>query len=140
MWHLTPDMWHMTHDTWQMTLDTWCTGSGEHYHKISDNELTGDKGVCRTAPVTPGLLIIVRDMFSQNPFKTNLLKISHPILIPKKLFLLIIIQICLNFNLCTIIQLVIFKSHSTTWNCEQMIKQISKIPHTGDKESLDRCG
>ena len=82
-WHVTRDTWHMTHDMWQVTHDMW---QGTHmvwwtvYKNVRSlaltawklwrfedweekddliNYLLNDKGVCRTAPATPGLIIIV---------------------------------------------------------------------------------
>ena len=85
MWHMTHDMWHATCDTWHVTCDTWnMTGGGrwtfsqnfsfpfltvwewryfEDFEEKGDSpnqsvsESMNDKGVCRTAPATPGLLI-----------------------------------------------------------------------------------
>ena len=74
-WHVTPDMWHLTCDTWIMTNDGWwifsknfsspalpvwyrqCVEDSE-LKDDSINPLLNDKGVYRTAPATPGLLII----------------------------------------------------------------------------------
>ena len=74
MWHVIPDKWHVTYDTWKV-------GEGEpfqlcisdslgakifwrYFHKgwltESVNQLMNDKGVCRTAPATPGLLVLFR--------------------------------------------------------------------------------
>ena len=78
-WHVTPDMWNVTPDMWHMTCDTWhdtwhvthgTMVEGEHSLKISAPQLLrfGQEsswlaesiydGVCKTAPATPGLLII----------------------------------------------------------------------------------
>ena len=72
-------MWHMTGDTWQVTRDTWCgVNILSKFQFSSSNNLglmmfwrSGGKGwmsdsvnyeaVCRTAPATPGLLIIYFD-------------------------------------------------------------------------------
>ena len=58
MWHVTTDLWHVTRDMWHMV-------GGEHSLKFSAPQLlrfgidiVSDKGVYRTAPATPGLLII----------------------------------------------------------------------------------
>ena len=84
MWHVTLDTWHVTCDMWHMTCDTWQVGGGEPFspnfsslaHVVWEwrcfediftkdelpnewiNELINYKGVCRTAPATPGLLKI----------------------------------------------------------------------------------
>ena len=77
MWHVTCDTWHMTSDTWHMTCDMWHVVGGEHSLKISApsliwfviydilkirrkrlTEWLSDEADCRTAPATPGLLII----------------------------------------------------------------------------------
>ena len=71
-------MLHMTHDIWHMTLDMWHGGRWKFSHNVSSlahtvwewrffedleekdeslNELMSDKGVCRTAPATPDLVI-----------------------------------------------------------------------------------
>ena len=87
MWHVTRDMWHVTRDMWQVTRDTWhVTHLGGwtfsqnfsslalticdlwYYEDLEEkddwlnqwmNELISDKTVYRTAPATPGLLIII---------------------------------------------------------------------------------
>ena len=77
MWHQTHDTWHMTPDTWYLTCDTWHVTHGGRWtfsqnfsslslmvwdtqcledSKGSPNESVNDKGVCRTAPATAGLL------------------------------------------------------------------------------------
>ena len=79
-WHLTCDTWHLKCDTWHLTHDMWKMVEGEYSHKISAPQLfrfgcndilkvwrkrmtdwltdwMSDKGDCRTAPATPGLLI-----------------------------------------------------------------------------------
>ena len=68
---MTCDGWHVTGDTWHMTDDTWHVGwtfcqnfrfgieSGWKIFRLKDewrNHLINDRGVCRTAPATPGLL------------------------------------------------------------------------------------
>ena len=65
----TCDMCDVTCDTWQVIGDTWhvtCCGGGEISRKRmteSMNQWVGDKGVCRTATATPGLLdIIILDL------------------------------------------------------------------------------
>ena len=73
MWHVTCYTWHVTRDTWHVTIcggwtlyknfislalivfDLW------YYEDLEEkahglNELISDKGVCRRAPATPGLL------------------------------------------------------------------------------------
>ena len=75
-WHLTPDTGHMTHDTWHLTYDTWHVAHGGGWtfsqnfsspalmvwdwqcpENISTNhDWLSDRGDCRTAPATPGLL------------------------------------------------------------------------------------
>ena len=75
-WHLTHDMWHVTSDIWHATHDLWQVGLGGRWsfsHNFSSLALTvfewrcfegsvtdliNNKGVCRTAPATPGLLKI----------------------------------------------------------------------------------
>ena len=79
--HVTHDTWHVTHDTWHVTCDTWhILGGGRWtfsnnfcslgllvwawrcFEEISQrisyrfNQSINDKGVCRTAPATQGLL------------------------------------------------------------------------------------
>ena len=79
-------MWQVTGDTWHMPYDTWQVGQGEHTLKIpapyllqfrsegllkifsqriSDwiNKEINHKGVCRTAPATPAMLIIYDNKF-----------------------------------------------------------------------------
>ena len=80
IWHMTCDTWHVTHDTWHVTRDTlggmnilskfqlpssyrlWFMILWKYWGKGSltyqMNELISDKAVYRTAPATPGLLII----------------------------------------------------------------------------------
>ena len=56
MWHVTCDIWHVTCDTWHVTCcDLWYL---EDWEEKADRltDLNNDKGVCRTAPATPGLL------------------------------------------------------------------------------------
>ena len=69
-WQMTGDTWHVTHDTWQVVnivskfqvpssnglgfMMFWRFGG-----KGSVNHLISDEAVCRTAPSTPGLLIIL---------------------------------------------------------------------------------
>ena len=72
-WHPTPDMWHLTPDTWHITHDggwtysqnfsslalmfwvSWCfEGLEEKYYWM--NQLMSDKGGCRKAPATLGML------------------------------------------------------------------------------------
>ena len=84
MWLMTHDTWHVTRDTWHVTRDTWhMTHSVEWtfsqnfsslalavwdwqcFEYISTNHhlhcyWINDKAVCRTAPITPGLLITLR--------------------------------------------------------------------------------
>ena len=74
IWQLTHDMWLMTYDTLHMTgwvmwtfsqnlsslaLTVWDWRCFEDLEENDEsvNELFIDKGVCRTAPATPGLLI-----------------------------------------------------------------------------------
>ena len=80
IWHVTCDMWHVTRDMWHMTCDMlwgvnilstfplpsfyglwfmifWRLG-GKGSRTDLINQLINDKGVCRTAPATPGLLNI----------------------------------------------------------------------------------
>ena len=81
MWLLTPDTWHLTHDMWHLLHDMchvahmgwwtlcqkfsylpltvwklWCFEDLREKDQ-SMTKLISDKGVCRTAPATPGLLI-----------------------------------------------------------------------------------
>ena len=78
------DRWHMTHDRWQVTLETWHM-TRDWWWTLCKNVMSlalmfwdlwwfedleekdrwlsrsiSDGGVCRTAPATPGLLIIFR--------------------------------------------------------------------------------
>ena len=66
MWHVTCDMWHVTHrGRWTFsqnfrslahTVREWrCLEDLEEKGSLS--KWVNDKGVCRTAPATPGLLI-----------------------------------------------------------------------------------
>ena len=78
----TCDIWYLTYDTGKVTCDMWHMEGGEHYlkmsglyliwfgsecdlkifpHRMSDwiNESMNEKGVCRTASATLGLLIII---------------------------------------------------------------------------------
>ena len=77
-WHIRGDIWHVTHDAWHMTcgehcvrrwtlwqnfrsltlmvLDLWCF---EDLEEKDLNQWLGDRGDCRTAPATPGLLNII---------------------------------------------------------------------------------
>ena len=88
MWNMTCDTWHVTHDTWHMTRDMWHVtpdtlrgvnilskvqlpnsyrlwfmilwrsgGKGSRTHWLTD--WINDEAVYRTAPATPGLLIIM---------------------------------------------------------------------------------
>ena len=71
-WRVTHDMWNVTHDMWNVTHDTWCgvnilskfqlsRFNGFGVLIIGRKRITHwiyDKGVCRTAPATTGLLII----------------------------------------------------------------------------------
>ena len=81
-WHLTRDTWHVTPDTWHLTPDIWHVVGGEHNCQLSSsfdlgemmfgrfggkgwlneliNELMNDKGECRTAQATPGLLTTIQ--------------------------------------------------------------------------------
>ena len=78
-WHVTPDTWHVTRDMWHVTYDTWWgvnilskfqlpssyglgvmiirSFGGKGSLTESINEWINDKGDCRTAPATPGLLV-----------------------------------------------------------------------------------
>ena len=79
-WHVTADTWHMTCDMWHVTCDMRHMVGDEHSLKISApqllriehvlnilneriiyqmNEWMRDGGDCRTAPATPGLVIII---------------------------------------------------------------------------------
>ena len=77
MWHVTCDRWHVTCDMWHMTWDMWQVEGGEHslsslaltaweWKFVEDleekeqwlNQSISDEAVCRTAPATPGLLIM----------------------------------------------------------------------------------
>ena len=73
MWQVTRDTWHMTHDTWHVTHDSFqlpsssglgLTVFGIYFHTawVTEliNEWMNNGGDCRTAPATPGLLIILR--------------------------------------------------------------------------------
>ena len=75
---MTCDMWHVTRDMWHATCDRWHVVGGEHSLKFqlprssslwfmifwrvggkdSLSDWMSDKADCRTAPATPGLLII----------------------------------------------------------------------------------
>ena len=83
-WQVTRDTWHVTHDMWHMThgvvwtfsqnfsclaltvWDLWCC---EYLEEKADtlnqwiNESMNGEAVCRTAPATPGLLIISNDCY-----------------------------------------------------------------------------
>ena len=71
MWHETCDRWHMTHDRWgrwtlsqnfsSLSLMVWEWRCLEDIFTKDElpNESTSEEGVCRTAPGTPGLLIIL---------------------------------------------------------------------------------
>ena len=81
MWHMTCDMWHVTCD---MTHHMWHFVGDEHSLKFQVPSFYGswfriswrlgltesiiDKGVCRTAPATPGLL---NTRFSQSCFTST---------------------------------------------------------------------
>ena len=63
MWQLTPDTWHMnilldsqppSFYSLGVMMSRWFGGKGWPNYK---NEILCDKGDCRTAPATPGLLI-----------------------------------------------------------------------------------
>ena len=69
-WNVTCNMWHVTHDTWQVkevnflsklqhhsfnSLEDW-----EGKDHVSNNVSISIKGVYRTAPATPGLLITLK--------------------------------------------------------------------------------
>ena len=76
-WHVTRDMWHVTRDMWHVTCDTfggvnilskfqlpssyclWFMMLWRSGGKGWVTELMNDEAVYRTAPATPGLLIIV---------------------------------------------------------------------------------
>ena len=78
MWQVTGDrwQWHVTRDTWNITHDTWCGVNILSKFQLSSSNglgfmmlwISGGKGsltqwinheaVCRTAPATPGRLII----------------------------------------------------------------------------------
>ena len=76
MWHVTFDTWHVTHDTWHMACDMlwrvnilskfqlpssyglWFNISWRLGGKGWRTDWLNHVGVCRTAPATPGLLII----------------------------------------------------------------------------------
>ena len=94
-WHVTHDTWHVTRDTWQMTDDTWhMTYSvgwtfSQNFSSLSlpvwDWECleviltkvsvthSMDRGDCRTAPSTPGLLKTVRNGLVQYKFNIHAL-------------------------------------------------------------------
>ena len=81
-WHVTHDVWHMICDKWHITCDIWHVTHGgrwtftKHFRSLANtdrewrclenleekdqsmNQLINYKGVCRTAPATPGLLIM----------------------------------------------------------------------------------
>ena len=75
MWHMTPDTWHVTPDTWHLTCDTWWGVNILSKCQLSSSQglgvmmlwrfggkcwlsnLIGNRGVCKTAPATSGLLI-----------------------------------------------------------------------------------
>ena len=98
MWHVTCDMWHVTCDMWHVTCDTWHVTCLErwtfpqnfsslaltvcdlwYYEDLEEkahwvnqlmNESINDEAVYRTAPATPGLLIIwyqVKYFFKESP-------------------------------------------------------------------------
>ena len=83
IWNMTSDTWHVTYNRWHMTCDTWKVGEVDllskfqlpsfyglgvkvfwrYVHKGSltdwlNSFIMNDKGVCRTAPATQGLLNI----------------------------------------------------------------------------------
>ena len=81
-WHLTPDWWLVTCDTWWgvnilskfLLPSSYCLwfmilwrsgGKGWRNHLISD------EAVCRTAPATPGLLIIIHGFTISYCFDTR---------------------------------------------------------------------
>ena len=93
MWHMTHDMWHGTHDTWHATCDMWRVMGGEYYLKTSApqlfwfviyeilkirrtrltdwiNELINHEADCKTAPATPGLLIIAHTWQNKTSWET----------------------------------------------------------------------
>ena len=74
IWHVTCDIWHMTlRGRWtlcqnfrSLALMVWkLRWFEEYFHKVSLNQLMNEwiseKGVCKTAPATPGLLKTSRD-------------------------------------------------------------------------------
>ena len=75
-WHLTPDTWHVTHDgEWTfsqngnfLAVPVWDWQCLEDSERKDDrlNQSISNAGVCRTAPATPGLLII--KMFFKKKF------------------------------------------------------------------------
>ena len=56
--HLTPDTWHMTHGLGWTFLREWRFIEDIFTKDDSITDLIGDRGVCRTAPATPGLFTI----------------------------------------------------------------------------------
>ena len=76
-WHLTPDTWHVTQEIWRVSHRGWGTSCQslrslaqtvwKSFKKKKDwekkdlllTQLLNYKGVCRTAPATPGLLFII---------------------------------------------------------------------------------
>ena len=106
MWQVTCDRWRVTRDTWHVTRDTWHMTQGvgwtfsQNFSFLALNGLgfmmlwiSGGKGsaihwinkeaLCKTAPATPGLLIIVNTNVSlgQQTISTlTVLKFNHPVI------------------------------------------------------------
>ena len=54
-WHVTRDMQHVTRDKWHVTCDMLLGGNIISKFQLPSSSINY-KGVCRTAPATPGLL------------------------------------------------------------------------------------
>ena len=169
-WHVTHDTWHMTCDTWHMTPDMWPMTGGKRWTffqnfsclaltvwewryseniSIKDqllhwliNQLFNDKGVCSTAPVTPGFSVI-----GVNSTSIGLsLGLAYPVFC--RFFKLIKPIYCWVWS-CFWASNIPFKNkfqHKRKIGLEYLVETClncltnRKIPHTGDTNSLDRCG
>ena len=104
MWQVTGDTWHVTHDMWHVTCDTWhvtCLGRWTfsqnfsslaltvcdlwYYEDLEEkdhwlNYLNNYEAVYRTAPATPGLLIMTK-FRSQPHFLWHMFSVDHYLLI-----------------------------------------------------------
>ena len=101
MWHMTCDTWHVTRDIWHMTCDTWhvtfdmlwgvnilskfqLPSSYRLWFMILwrfggkvplMSNLMSNRGVCRTAPATPGLLKI---LIKYEEWSSNSIQLKAP--------------------------------------------------------------